>query len=124
METLTAEALAGLHTIITGFMQETTENFKTFAELVAIFARDEQALARDGDGSNDLCVLPYEADMRAGEWQGPIILLRHESGLVGDGIHRGIAYLRCIEDGINPTRLPPVLLDAPGSWPPTPAWTA
>jgi hypothetical protein len=46
--------------------------------------------------------------------------LRDEEGLIGDGIHRGIAYLRCIGDRVDPATLPAPVLGPLGSypWPP------
>jgi len=44
------EVLALSETIMTSFMREPTKTFKTFSELVKIFARDHEVVAREGDG--------------------------------------------------------------------------
>jgi len=113
------DALAISVTIMTGFMHEPTKNFKTFTELVDIFARDQEAVASEGDPSNDLRVLGFTSAMMAGHWERPIVFRRDDGGRVGDGVHRGIAYLRCIDDGAKPPLLPPLLLAPLGSyqWP-------
>ena len=116
---ITPDQLAHSRTIMTDFMGDQDVRFKTFVQLVAIFARDREALEREGDPSNDLCTLGYEAKMMSGEWKGAIVFLRDDEGLIGDGIHRGIAYLRCIANGAHPARLPQLHLGPPNSyvWP-------
>jgi hypothetical protein len=116
MMSISTTTLAKTPTIMTNFMRERSKALKTFGELVAIFERDHDALAKNGDPSNDLRSLAFEKDMKASKWNGAVVLLRHESGLVGDGIHRGIAYLRCIHDGANPSQLPDLFLAEPGTW--------
>jgi hypothetical protein len=116
LEPIAPEVVAVSKTIMTDFMHEPTTTFKTFAELVEIFARDREVLAREGDPSNDLRVLDFAAVMMAGQWEPPIVFRRDDEGRIGDGIHRGIAYLRCIDNGANPSRLPQLLLASLGSW--------
>jgi len=41
--------------------------------------------------------------MRIGVFDGTLLVI--------DGIHRGIAYLGCIEQGISPDRLPPLHIE-------------
>jgi hypothetical protein len=47
----------------------------------------------------------WKADlvMRIGVFDGAVLVI--------DGIHRGIAYLACIEEGISPDRLPALHVD-------------
>jgi hypothetical protein len=118
-QSITPDQLARSWTIMTDFLCDQDLGFKTFAQLVPIFARDREALERDGDPSNDLRTLGYEGNMMRGEWKGPIVFLRDDGGLIGDGIHRGIAYLRCIANGAEPARLPQLHLGPPDSyvWP-------
>lgn len=105
---------------MTGFMGDPGTTFKTFIELGEIFAHRRETLAREGDPSNDLRVLPYAASMIARQWESPIVFRRDDDGRIGDGIHRGIAYLRCLREGLEPSRLPQLLLAPRGSyqWPP------
>jgi hypothetical protein len=116
---MTPDQLANSRTIMTGFMGDTDCGFKNFVQLVEIFSRESQRLQRDGDPSNDLRTLGYEQDMMDGKWTDPIVFLRDDEGLIGDGIHRGIAFLRCIENGVEPARLPQLLRAPLGSyrWP-------
>jgi hypothetical protein len=110
------EVLVCSETIMTRFMREPTTNFKTFAELVQIFGRDHEAILQEGDPSNDLRVLEFASMMMAGQWEGPIVFLRDHDGRIGDGVHRGIAYLRCINNGAGSSVLPELLLAPLGSW--------
>lgn len=107
-------------TIMTGFMGEPTPTFKTFGELVEIFGRRHRTIAQEGDGSDDLRVLRFEQAMQARQWEGAIVFPRDDDGLIGGGIHRGIAYLRCLDTGIPMSNLPPLLLRPLGTyqWPP------
>jgi hypothetical protein len=116
MEELNPAALKDLPTIMTDFIREPTFSFKTFAQLADIFARDRAALEVGSDPSDDLRILAFQRDMLNGTWTTPIVLGREEDGRVGDGIHRGIAYVRCLEQGTDPSRLPRLLIAAIGSW--------
>lgn len=109
-EEIGADSLPARRTMITGFMCELTEHEKTYTELLEIFARDQEILAEQGDPSNDLRVIPYEADMLAANWADPIVFVEDQHGRIVDGIHRGIAYLRCIQAGMAPKALPRLLL--------------
>jgi hypothetical protein len=113
------EVLAVSPTMMSGFMGGASTHFETFAELVAIFERRQDSIRDRGDPSKDLKVLCYEAAMIAGEWRGAIVFRRDSEGLICDGIHRGIAYLRCVDAGAELRKLPELLLAPPGSyrWP-------
>jgi hypothetical protein len=41
-----------------------------------------------------------DVTIRIGEFDGKVLVI--------DGIHRGLAYLACVESGISPDRLPPL----------------
>lgn len=101
---------------MTSFMCEPTKTFKTFAELVETFARDQAAVAQKGDPSNDLRVIGFASAMVAGRWERPIVFRRDDDGRIGGGVRRGIAYLRCIGDRAEPSQLPQLLLAPLGSW--------
>jgi hypothetical protein len=116
LERIVPETLAVSLTIMTGFMREPTKTFKTFDELLEIFARDHESVAGDGDASKDLRVFEFEPAMMGGEWRGSIVFPRDEDGRIADGIHRGIAYLRCLANGASPAVLPPLVLAPLGTW--------
>ena len=47
--------------------------------------------------------------MTSNRWSSDVVLrigVFDDTVLVVDGIHRGIAYLACVQDGISPERLP------------------
>ena len=104
---------------MTRFMGDPTKHFKTLAELVEIFAQRQESVAEEGDESKDLRVLRFEAAMMAGEWPSAVVFTRDGTGLIADGIHRGIAYLRCLDAGADTLTLPELLLAPLGSyrWP-------
>jgi hypothetical protein len=105
--------------MMSGFMGAPSTHFETFAELVEVFERRRELVAGGGDPSNDLKVLDFEAAMTAGEWNGVVVFGRDNDGLICDGIHRGIAYLRCVDAGGARSGLPELLLAPAGSyhWP-------
>ena len=52
--------------------------------------------------------------MASGRWNTDVVMrigVFDAAVLVIDGIHRGIAYLACIEKGISPDRLPALHVD-------------
>ena len=79
--------------VITNFMLETSENLKTFSELVAIFETSYQRIV--DDRSNDLRIVRFTEDMANGNWNRGVII-QSQNGIAIDGVHRGIAYLRCV----------------------------
>ena len=49
--------------------------------------------------------------MEGKKWEGPIVITLDDQGeMVIDGIHRGIAYIRCIRSGMKVEELPPLKL--------------
>ncbi len=104
---LTPNGLANSVSLITTFMRDDTKHLKTFEELQNIF--DNSYKNFDPDPANDLRILNYERDMESKNWNEPIILMRDvRLNIIVDGIHRGIAYLRCVSKGINRAELPDV----------------
>ncbi len=110
MNKLTPGEISGSITLITNFMCDESRNLKTFGELVEIFEKCYKATSTQNDHSKDLRILDYEKAMNQGKWKEPIILIkdsRHNT--IVDGIHRGVAYLRCIKKNIQ-NQLPDVYL--------------
>jgi len=107
MQVITYKALASHKTWITDFIFDKSKNEKTFGELKIIFEKCLGRLTPENDKSNDLRILKLQKKMADGKWTGTIDLeLNKYSGLIEEGIHRGVAYLRCVESGINVDKLP------------------
>ena len=63
------------------------------------------------DVADDLRVERFKEDMAGRRWRDDVVIRIGEFDgdvLVIDGIHRGLAYLACVESGISPDRLPPL----------------
>jgi len=91
-------------------MVDESQEHKTFYQLVNIFNSCFQTYTPENDISNDLRILSYIEDMKNSRWKNPIYIT-YKNGEVIDGIHRGIAYLKCINDGISPEILPDIFLE-------------
>jgi hypothetical protein len=88
--------------------------YKTFAQLRAIYRDRSRALDAAQDSADDLRVERFRDDMASKRWRANVVMRIGEfdgKRLVVDGIHRGIAYLACIEQGISPDRLPALCVD-------------
>jgi hypothetical protein len=110
---MSAAALASSPTLFTDFMGEAGTRYRTVGELRAIYRERSLALS-GGDCSDHLRVDRFAADMAAARWDDDVIMrvgVFDGATLVVDGIHRGIAYLSCIEAGISPERLPALHVD-------------
>ena len=109
---VTPKELAGTLTLIKEFMLERSKFKKTYSDLVAIFDKSEPEFTKNPelDKSRDLRVLRYYSDMREGRWKGNIYVPFHNGEAEG-AIHRGIAYLKCINDGVSPSDLPRLFLE-------------
>jgi len=108
MKTIASNELLQVKTFITKFMLDNTLHEKTFAELVDIF--EDSWKKMNIDPSEDKRILKFSKEMENGNWNGNISITI-DKGLAKDGIHRGIAYLRCINKGFTATELPIVILD-------------
>ncbi len=105
MKVLNANDLRGYRTLITNFMCDGTANMKTYANLATIFEKCHKHFTNDP--SNDLRILEFEKAMKAGAWTEDIVLTQDSATqIVTDGIHRGIAYLRCVNAGLDEKSLP------------------
>ncbi len=105
LEPLSAEELAETPTLFAGF---------TLGELRAIYRERSKALHTAEDRADDLRVDRFIDDMANNRWSSNVVMrigVFDGALLVIDGIHRGIAYLACIEEGISPDRLPALHVD-------------
>ena len=87
-------------------MLDRSGNEKTFKELINIFNESSIKMTASEDLSNDFRIFDFVNDMGSGKWRGPVPLKVDEGMRVIDGIHRGIAYLKCVEKGIDKESLP------------------
>ena len=111
---LTAEELAQTPTLFASFMGHVDTSYKTLGQLRAIYRERSRALSVADDGADDLRVERFIEDMASKRWSSSVVVrigVFDGTMLVIDGIHRGIAYLACIDDGIGPDRLPALHVD-------------
>jgi hypothetical protein len=109
LERLSPHELAGTPTLLASFMGYTDRGYKTVGELLAIYRERSRSLDAAEDRADDLRVERFMDDMAGNRWKSDVVIRIGEfddTVLVIDGIHRGIAYLACIEGGISPDRLP------------------
>jgi hypothetical protein len=108
---LTAQELAQTQTLFASFMGHVDTSYKTLGQLRAIYRERSRALSGAEDRADDLRVERFIDDMASNRWSSSVVMrigVFDGTMLVIDGIHRGIAYLACIERGISPDRLPPL----------------
>ena len=111
---LSAEELAETPTLFASFMGYMGRSHKTFGQLLAIYRERSKALHAGQDEADDLRVARFMRDMAGDRWTADVVIRLGEfdgATFVIDGIHRGIAYLACIEEGISPDRLPALHLN-------------
>jgi hypothetical protein len=111
---LSAEELATTPTLFDSFMGYVDTNYKTLGQLRAIYRERSKALRAAEDRADDLRIERYIEDMASNRWTSDVVMrigVFDGVQLVIDGIHRGIAYLACIERGISPDRLPALHMD-------------
>ena len=109
-----AADLAHAPTLFASFMGDAGDTYRTVGQLRAIYRERSLVLEPARDHGDSLRVERFAADMADGRWADGIVMRIGEFGgdvLVIDGIHRGIAYLSCIEGGIRPERLPALHVD-------------
>jgi len=107
MKKINSHELENLVTLIKEFMIDRSSNNKNFKELLAIY--ESCYLNFYPDLSKDLRINTYVQDMKNKKWNQEIIP-EMKNGQITDGIHRGIAYLKCIKEGIYEKELPEVYL--------------
>jgi hypothetical protein len=109
LQPLSAKQLAETPTLFASFMGCVERGHKTFAQLLAIYRERSKALHPADDKADDLRVERFRRDMASERWKSDVVIrigVFDGTLLVIDGIHRGIAYLACLEDGISPGHLP------------------
>jgi hypothetical protein len=114
LEPLSAVELAKTPTLFTSFMGYMDRGYKTVGQLLAIYRERSKTLDAAEDHDNDLRVARFMDDMAGKKWTTDVIVrigVFDGTLLVIDGIHRGIAYLACIEEGIGPAGLPALCVD-------------
>jgi hypothetical protein len=114
LKSLSAKELAETPTLFAGFMGHMDTSYKTLGQLGAIYRERSKALQAAEDQADDLRVDRFAADMASDRWQADVVMrigVFDGTVLVIDGIHRGIAYLACIEEGLSPDRLPALHVD-------------
>jgi hypothetical protein len=114
LEVLSAKELAETPTLFASFMGYVDTKYKTLGELRAIYLKRSKALHAAEDRADDLRVDRFIDDMVNNRWSSNVVMrIGGFDGtlLVIDGIHRGIAYLACIEKGVSPDRLPALHVD-------------
>ncbi len=111
MKVINAQDFRDYETLITSFMCDSSTNMKTYSDLVVIFEKCYKKFTGKSDGSNDLRILDFETSMKEKTWDGDIVLTQDSStSLITDGIHRGIAYLRCLDSGFSEQSLPRLVI--------------
>jgi hypothetical protein len=111
LKEISPEELTTTKTWIREFIFDRSGNEKTFGELAIIFGESLNKLTPELDESDDLRILELQKKMADGNWLGAIELERNAlTGNIHEGIHRGIAFLRCYQSGISADKLPKVYL--------------
>jgi hypothetical protein len=114
LQPLSPSELAGTPTLFASFMGDVGTSYRTVGQLRAIYRERSRTLDAAGDRDDDLRVDRFAEDMASDRWKTDVVLrmgVFDDTVFVIDGIHRGIAYLTCIEDGISRDRLPALQLD-------------
>jgi hypothetical protein len=109
LQPLSAKELADTPTLFASFMGYVDRSYKTFGQLLAIYRERSATLHADEDRADDLRVSRFMDDMANNSWKTDVVIrvgVFDGTRLVIDGIHRGIAYLACVEEGISADRLP------------------
>ncbi len=109
LKPLSAGELAQTQTLFASFMGHMDTRYKTFGQLLAIYRQRSRAMSAEEDRDDDLRVERFIQDMANSRWRNDVVIrigVFDGAVLVIDGIHRGLAYLACIERGISPDRLP------------------
>jgi hypothetical protein len=106
---LSALQLATTPTLFRSFMGHADTHRKTVGQLLAIYRERRKTLHAAEDEADDLRVERFIADMAGEQWREGVVVrigVFENRVHVIDGIHRSIAYLACLSDGISPERLP------------------
>jgi hypothetical protein len=111
LKPLSATELADTQTLFASFMGYRDRSYKTVGQLLGIYRARSRTLTSAEDQADDLRVDRFIDDMASNRWKAGVVIrigVFNGTVLVIDGIHRGIAYLACAEEGMSPDRLPPL----------------
>jgi hypothetical protein len=106
---LSPRELADTPTLFASFMGDVGPSHMTMGQLLGIYRERSATLDATADPADDLRVERFIEDMARNSWSSDLVMrIGVFDGVVRviDGIHRGIAYLACVEGGISPERLP------------------
>ena len=109
LQAISARELAQTPTLFASFMGYMDTSYKTFGQLLSIYRERSRELHPAEDKADDLRVDRFMGDMASSRWRSDVVMrigVFDGAVLVIDGIHRGIAYLACVEEGISPDLLP------------------
>jgi hypothetical protein len=111
LRSMSAGELAETPTLFSSFMGYVDPGPKTFGQLLSIYRERRGAMRPEEDAADDLRVERFMGDMADRRWREDVVIRIGEfdgTVMVIDGIHRGLAYLACVEAGISPDLLPPL----------------
>jgi hypothetical protein len=114
LQALSPSELARTPTVFSKFMGQPGAGFKTVDELLDIYHGRSAALCASERNSEHLRVARFMRDMAGDRWRDGVVVrigVFNDKVLLIDGIHRAIAYLACIQDGITADRLPALCVD-------------
>ncbi|HEY4428923.1 MAG TPA: hypothetical protein VGN08_12030 [Solirubrobacteraceae bacterium] len=114
LEPMSAKQLAEAPTLFASFLGHADRRHKTVGDLLAIYRERRRTLRPAEDPADDLRVDRFMGDMAGNRWRAAVIIrigVFDGRTLVIDGIHRAIAYLACVEDGMSSDRLPALQVD-------------
>jgi hypothetical protein len=109
LQPLSVNELADSPTLFASFMGHVDTRYQTVGQLLEIYRERSETLPTAEDPADDLRVERFMDDMASSRWESDVVMrigVFDDTVLVIDGIHRGIAYLACVEQGISPDRLP------------------
>jgi hypothetical protein len=109
LQPLSANELADTPTLFAGFLGHVAGSYQTVGQLLAIYRERSRTLHPADDREDDLRVGRFIGDMAGSRWKADVVVqigVFDDSVFAIDGIHRGIAYLACLAEGISPDRLP------------------
>jgi aminoglycoside/choline kinase family phosphotransferase len=109
LQPLSPHELADTPTLFASFMGHADASYKTVGQLLSIYRQRRDALRAGEDRADDLRVDRFMSDMARHRWKAGVVVrigVFDDKLFVIDGIHRGIAYLACLQDGISTDRLP------------------
>src|SRR5437588_8691273 len=109
IEALSPQELADSRTLFASFMGCGGRSRRTVGQLLAIYRDRRSGMRHAGDPDDDLRVERFIGDMAGRRWRENVAIrigVFDGEALVIDGIHRAIAYLACVEDGVAAERLP------------------